>query len=69
MSAPKDPGRHLSISEAEAAFEALNYATPRSTILRWIKDGTLEAYRPGPRKHVRIPLQAVMDVAKRRAAR
>lgn len=69
MSAPKDPGRLLSLGEAVAMFRDLGHAADRTTVQRWIKDGTLPAFRPGPRKHARIKVEDVRAVAERRAAR
>lgn len=69
MPAPKDPGRPLSLGEAVAAFRDLGLPVSRTTVSRWLLDGTLPGNRPGPRKAVRIRLEDIRAVAERGAAR
>lgn len=69
MSAHQDPGRPLSRKEALALFRELGMPVAPNTLRDWINDGTLPAFRPGRRKHVRIKAEDVRMVAERRAAR
>lgn len=59
----------LSSKEGRAYFESLpgGWKVSRNTWRQWIADGTLTAYRPGPRKQVRIDPRDIRELASRKA--
>lgn len=59
----------LSLRQAHALFAELGYSHSKATLRRWIRDGTLPAYRPGPRKHIWIAAADIRAVVAREATR